>query len=167
MVEVLPELIDPVALADKGRDMAGVLPLSRFSRLAGLLASTQGEVHLDLSFSKEDRFRIIDAHIVSELLLTCQCCLDVVHWPVDVVVKLAVVRSLDEAARLPDYLEPLLTEQEVMWPGDIAQDELLLSIPVIPRHDACGLSRKEDATPAPEPVSTRKNPFAILSKLKQ
>jgi uncharacterized protein len=165
MVEVIPELIDPVALADKGRDMAGVLPLSRFSRLAGLLASTQGEVQLDLSFSREGRFRVIEAHIVSELQLTCQCCLEALLWPVDVVVKLAVVRSLDEAVILPDYLEPLLMEHEVMWPGDIAQDELLLSIPAIPRHDACGLSRKEDIVL--EPVSTRKNPFAILSKLKQ
>jgi uncharacterized protein len=165
MDEVLPELIDPVALADKGRNMAGVLPLSRFSRLAGLLASTQGEVHLDLSFFKEGRYRVIEAHIVSDLLLTCQCCLDMLHWPVDVAVKLAVVQSLDEAARLPDYLEPLLMEHEVMWPGEIAQDELLLSIPAIPRHDACSFSRKEDA--APEPASIRKNPFAILSKLKQ
>jgi uncharacterized protein len=166
MVEVLPELIDPVALTDKGRVMTGVLPLSRFSRLAGLLASSQGEVYLDLSFSKEGRFRIINAHIVSELLLTCQCCLGTLDWPVDIVVKLALVRSLDEAAQLPDELEPLLMEHEVMWPGDIGQDELLLSIPAIPRHDACNFSWKKDVESGPA-SPLRENPFAILSKLKQ
>jgi len=164
MVEVLPELIDPVALADKGRNMAGVLPLSRFSRLDGLLASNKGEVHLELSFFKEGRFRVVDAHIVSELLLTCQCCLDTLLLPVDISVRLALVSSLDEAARLPDEFEPLLVEHEVMWPGDIAQDELLLSIPTIPRHEACSLSWEGNDTS--EPVSPeRENPFAILSKL--
>ncbi|QFY43618.1 metal-binding protein [Candidatus Methylospira mobilis] len=171
MVEILPELIDPVALADKGRSMAGVLPLSRFSRLDGLLASNQGEVHLDLSFFKDGRFRIVDAHIASELLLTCQCCLDILRLPVDVSVRLALVSSLDEAARLPDEFEPLLVEHEVMWPGDIAQDELLLSIPAIPRHEDCSLSWKgsntsEKGNNTSEPVSPeRENPFAILSKL--
>lgn len=166
MVEVLPELIDPIAMADKGRRMAGVLPLSRFARLKGLLASAQGEVALELEFGKEERFRVIKAHVVAELRLPCQCCLDELRWPVDVSVRLGIVHTLDEAAQLPDSLEPLLLEQEVIWPGDIAQDELLLSIPDVPRHAGCSVKKIEESDTMDE-VSAKENPFSILSKLKQ
>jgi uncharacterized protein len=50
--------------------------------------------------------------------------------------------------------------------ADIVQEELLLALPVIPQHGACGPAAPIKKLPPPS-VPERPNPFAVLAKLKQ
>jgi uncharacterized protein len=171
MVEHLPELIDPLALAEKGRQFKGVLPLSQMTRLQDLLMDGLGEVSVSLKFGKDGKLAVVTGVVAAELELQCQCCLGAIPWKVDCRVNLGLVKSLAEADLLPESYEPLLLEGEGMMPlADIVQEELLLALPVIPQHDACELAAQAQTNEKKEPprqLPERPNPFAVLAKLKQ
>jgi uncharacterized protein len=80
---------------------------------------------------------------------------------VDSIVRLGIVRSLDEADLLPESFEPLLLEEEIIPLADIVQEELLLAIPAIPQHPQCGRAPQEGV----KPKNQRENPFAVLADL--
>ena len=167
MVEHLPEYIDPLALADKGRQFKGSLPLSKMTRLPDVLLDGQGEVGFVLRFGKDGRVATVTGVVEADLVLQCQCCLGAIPWPVRSQVSLGLVKSLDEADLLPESYEPLLLEGDDLPLADIVQEELLLALPAIPQHEACGPA----APPRPAAVAApdapkRPNPFAVLAKLK-
>lgn len=167
MFETIPELIDPVALAEKKRRFRGVFPLAKMTRLADVLASDEGEVRFELNFAKEGGIAAIVGKVEAKLSLRCQCCLGELPWQVVGELRLGAVRSLEEADLLPEGYEPLLLEEDVVPALDIVQDEVLLAIPAIPRHDGCvapAVEERQEQTPEP---ARRENPFAVLSALKR
>jgi uncharacterized protein len=168
MAEHLPELIDPLALAEKRSQFKGFLPLSKMTRMQDILLHREGEVSFELRFGKDDKFAVVTGIVEAHLELQCQCCLEPIVWPVSSQVNLAIVSSLDQADLLPEPYEPLLLEEESISLTDIIQEELLLAVPSIPQHRQC------EASPSPsregEPQSAmpgRPNPFAVLAKLKK
>jgi uncharacterized protein len=168
MSDGLPELIDPLALAEKRRRFSGALALSQLARVADLLDDPAGEARFELSFSKEGRLVAIEGRVEAVLRLRCQCCMQPMAWRVDSPIRLAVVQSLDEADILPEDFEPLLLEEDAMPLADIIQDELLLALPPIPQHEQCD-AWAEPAPQAPIMVAPapRENPFAVLAALKK
>jgi len=161
MLQHLPELVDPLALADKRRQFKGSLPLAKLSRLQDVLSNRVGEVRFELNFGKEGKIAAVQGRVEAELELQCQCCLQPVQWRVDSVVRLGIVKSIDEANLLPESFEPLLLEEEIIPLADIVQEELLLAIPTIPQHPQCDgvLTIRE------KPKNERENPFAVLADL--
>ena len=169
MAEHLPEFIDPLALADKGRQFKGSLPLSKMTRLQDLLADGQGEAGFVLRFGRDGKVATVTGVVEAELALQCQCCLGAIPWPVHCQVSLGVVRSLAEADLLPESYEPLLLEEDSMPLADIVQEELLLALPAIPQHEVCEPAAQAapiEEIKSPE-VPKRPNPFAVLATLKQ
>lgn len=168
MVEHLPEFIDPLALADKGRQFKGSLPLSKMTRLQDVLLDGQGEVGFVLRFGKDGKVATVTGVVEAELKLQCQCCLGAILWPVDCKVSLGLVKSIAEADLLPESYEPLLLEGDTLPLADIVQEELLLALPAVPRHEVCepAAQARQEQPKAPE-TPARPNPFAVLAKLKQ
>ena len=161
MPDRLPDVIDPLALAQKRRRLRGEIPLQQMYRLAESLFATQGNARLELQFDKSGRQASITGYVEAMLTLQCQCCLGEMAWPVKSEVNLGVVTSVDEALRLPESMEPLLLEGESEVPlADIVQDEILLAIPAIPRHTNC------HHPGAPDPKPEKPHPFAGLAELK-
>ena len=165
MLEHLPEFIDPLALVDKRRHFKGSLPLSQMSRLHDLLFDREGDVGFELRFGKEGRIAAVTGSVQAELKLQCQCCLGSIPWTVSSIVNLGVVRSIDEADRLPEGYEPLLLEGDTLPLADILQEELLLAVPAIPQHERCGPADPLVKGVTPESPK-RPNPFAVLANLK-
>lgn len=161
MPERLPEVVDPIAFAEKRRRLVGSIPLSRLDRLEGVVLDPSGQVEVELVFSKSGRIPIVEGTVEAELTLQCQCCLGPINWPVSSHLSLGIVSSVDAAVALPDALEALLVDPgaEVAI-ADIVQDELLLAIPAVPQHPNCRLPKAADPTPE------RLNPFADLARLK-
>ena len=168
MLNRLPEIIEPLHLADKRGELKGQIPVSSLQRIAELLFDDSGLVTVELFFGREGRLPKIEGHIQAVLQLKCQSCLQAVEWSVDSTVKLGIVSSIDQANRLPDDYEPLLVEQDSMLLRDVIEDELLLSLPAYPKHEhSCFVSNLNDkTTPAHDTPSSRENPFSILAKLK-
>jgi len=180
MLERLPVQIDPFRFAEAGRMVRGKLALAGLVRLAPALASTDGELTVELEFGVDDfGIRFVQGTVGGELGLTCQRCLEPMRWPVDMAMAGALVRSEQEGERLPADYEPLLIESVPVRLADLIEDELLLSLPQVPMHPeqecpATELIRRESQrgetgtdTAETDDEGERENPFAILSELKR
>lgn len=172
MLARLPNIIDPLLLADRNARIEGELPLSSFDRIAELLSNDAGNVAVRLFFGKEGNLAKVEGHISAVLALKCQRCLESVEWPISSDIKLGVVGSLEQANNLPEGYEPLLLIDEDKIPlKNIVEDELLLSLPSIPKHqDGCLApnipNNKPEAIRKTARASTE-NPFSILADLKK
>ena len=170
----LPEFVDPWRLADQGKLFSGVVELKNLPRLRETLMSEQGSAEFELRFERSDQRRVrIRGSVTATLVLECQRCLERLNYPVETSVNLAVIEVLEEVGRLPAECEPLLAEEGRIRLMDLVEDELLLSIPQVPRHDPseCGTdietfatvtgAEQERADKTPET-----SPFAVLARLK-
>lgn len=170
MLNRLPEIIEPLHLADKRGELKGQIPISSLQRIADMLFDDAGLVTVELFFGREGRLAKVEGRISAVLQLKCQSCLQAVEWSVDSVVKLGIVGSIDQANRLPDDYEPLLVEQDTIPLRNVIEDELLLSLPVYPKHQhSCFVSHSDSNktnAPSRDSQSARENPFSILANLK-
>jgi uncharacterized protein len=166
MAQHLPELIDPLSLADKRSQFKGSLPLSKMTRMQDILLNPEGVVSFELRFGKDGTFAVVTGIVEAKLELQCQCCLEPIAWPVSSRVNLAIVSSLVQANLLPEAYEPLLLEAQALSLTDIIQEELLLAVPSIPQHRRCEASPAREVKP-PSAMPGRPNPFAVLAKLKK
>ncbi|HFD12343.1 MAG TPA: metal-binding protein [Crenotrichaceae bacterium] len=161
----LPVEIDPENLVEKKSELSGHLPLSGFVRLSEALIVDEGEVDIIVSFRKDGDIKVVSGHVNAALFVQCQCCLKPVCIQVDRDFLLAIVRSNEQAKRLPDIYDPLLLEKERVVFSDLVEDELILAIPDIPRHEDCQPEQLTFGDVAPE-QQAEPNPFAKLAKLK-
>jgi uncharacterized protein len=170
MSDRLPEIIDPLHLADTRGVLKGKLPLSSLDRLANMLVDDSGTVSVDLFFSREGRLAKVEGHIETVLALQCQNCLEAVEWSIDCEIKLGIVTSIDQANRLPEEYEPLLVEEEKMPLKNIIEDEILLNLPAFPKHQhpclVAIINNDTKKTVVFDEPSNPENPFSILAKLK-
>jgi uncharacterized protein len=170
MLDRLPEYIDPLHLADKRGALKGRIPLSSLDRLADMLANDTGSVVIEFFFGREGRLAKIEGRIEAVLELKCQNCLQAVEWPVNSVIKLGIVTSIEQADRLPESYEPLLLEEEKVLLKNIVEDELLLILPAFPKHQYPCFVPKLGNKPLDSLVNAKQsspeNPFSILAKLK-
>ena len=76
MSERLPEFIEPLRFAERGRVIRGRVPLSKFHRLGESVGSVDGDAELMLEFGKDEQGRPrVEGTVAAELSLTCQRCL--------------------------------------------------------------------------------------------
>ncbi|MCU7811544.1 MAG: DUF177 domain-containing protein, partial [Candidatus Thiodiazotropha sp. (ex Notomyrtea botanica)] len=84
---------------------------------------------------------------------------------------IAFVEGYDQAAQLPEELDPCIVEDGQVQFMDLIEDELLLMLPQVAMHkpDVCQkpLTEMADEKPAVQDAQTGENPFAVLSELKR
>ncbi|MEY2667198.1 MAG: hypothetical protein RLZZ384_1369, partial [Pseudomonadota bacterium] len=131
----LPEIIEPLNLADKRGELHGQLPFNTLLRLSEKLVSNDGVVDVNLYFGREGRTPYIDGNLKATLFLVCQKCLQGVEFKVNNAVKLGIVTKFEYIERLPLDYEPLLVEEETLLLSTLVEDELLLSLPDYPKHE--------------------------------
>ena len=168
--------LDPLAFARSAGQLAGTEELARYPRIAlecpggGLGAevhwSARGEMRGDHSGQEQIWLHL---HADASAPMTCQRCLELVD------VRLQVDRSFrfvaDEetaAAQDDDVPEDLLVQTSDFNLQQLIEDELVLELPLIARHEVCPLqpvlaARDPDFEPA---AAGRPNPFAVLARLK-
>ena len=171
MFAPLPELIDPWRAVEAGAEFRGSLPLARMARLRESLREPTGEARFRLTFTRDPEGRgVLDGEIKARLILTCQRCLEALEFPVLTTLDLVLVSGLDEAGLLPEDLDPLLVPEEPLRLADLIEDELLLALPQIPRHEsgACPAGGgRWTAVSDEQRAGEGANPFAVLGTLKR
>jgi uncharacterized protein len=104
--------------------------------------------------------------IQGEVMLKCQRCLENMSLPLDLVFRLGLVASDEAANALSDRYEPLLVTAEPAYIADVIAEEVLLAIPIVPRHSDSVDCQEFVKDYMPPQSEQRKNPFAVLAGLK-
>lgn len=153
---------DSFSFARDGRVLEGTLAIADLKRLHDLLAEVVGEVSYRLQGVKGERGQSqLRLTVTGCVPLACQRCLKVVHFPLEVDSLLELVPEGAELSQdeLEDDTRDFLPVAGELDVADLVEDEILLALPVAPRHERCGLP---GAAEAGELVS----PFAVLAALK-
>ena len=168
MLDRFPEYINPLSLAEKHREYKGELSVLSMQRLSELLINSEGWVHFQLLFSKQGKVATITGEIEAEVYLECQNCLGTMVHVVRKTVQLGIINSTDEIKQLSDHFEPLVQSEDKIAFREIVEDEIILSIPDVPRHtEVCleqALGKTENEL---EEGIQKESPFSILKDLKK
>ncbi|MCD8513778.1 MAG: YceD family protein [Nitrincola sp.] len=163
----LPKKADPRKLAERGAKITGIAEISAMPRLASYLCSEQGAVDVTLEFAvDEQHLRTVSGSAVGQVFMTCQRCLEPVAIDVKASLNLAVVLNDEQARNLPRYFDPLLVEEEDVALLPIIEDELILSLPSVPKHQDCSVKTSWGETESVHLQQEKPNPFSVLAALK-
>lgn len=171
-----PARLDVAAFATQGAQIDGRWRLSKLDRLAQSAAADappgEGDV---VTWQVRGERRVLrggqaqvwlhlEAH--AALALECQRCLGPVPVPLEVVRSFLFVAGDAEAEQSDAELDDdVLALSRAFDLRQLIEDELLLALPLVPRHGSCPvpLPRHDAEAPNDEP---RPNPFAVLRALK-
>jgi uncharacterized protein len=162
----LPDLVEPLALAERGAHLEGILDLARLTRLGRDLAHATGGVAVWLDFVRDEQGRPqVTGRIRATLALTCQRCLEPMEVPLDLEVGLGLLPSDADAQHLSPGIEPLLVGEEPVSLVQLVEDELLLALPAVPMHPPA-VCRGTAALAAGAAPGRPDSPFAALEALR-
>lgn len=167
--------LDVKLLAQGGKTLIGHEFLSAFERLASETLGLGADRALNWSAFGELRFDQAGAEQVwlhltvdTSLPLTCQRCMGPVHINVAVNRSFRFVQSEQVALEQDENAEEdILVFSPEFKLLDLIEDEVLLALPVVARHETCPVDVKlAVADPGFDTVGEKKsNPFAVLGKL--
>lgn len=170
----LPKQLDLRGLAARGVHIEGTVSPEDLPRLAdsGIAIVESGSAAFDFRRDEEARY-VVAVSVEAKVIMQCQRCLSDMEVPVESASLMACVWSDEEAAALPATYEPLIVDDAADL-SDIAEEEILLAIPVSPIHEAECKSAEQQAaldTDVEEPAAAevtaeRDSPFAVLERLK-
>jgi uncharacterized protein len=100
--------------------------------------------------------------------LTCQRCLGPVETPLAVARWFQFVVGEEEAAQLDaDSEEDVLASTRSLDLHQLGEDELLLALPLVPRHEVCPQPLQPATLLGSPELESGPNPFAALAALKR
>jgi uncharacterized protein len=169
-----PRRLDVAAFAADGATLDGHDAVNAFERLRDVVPedapaeamawSARGELRRPQAVDPQ---RWLHLHAHGGVWMTCQRCLQPVRVPVEVDRAVRFVRDEDEAARLDaESDDDVLAMQQPLDLHALIEDEILLALPIVARHDRC---------PRPLPMAAEaqaaedaaEHPFATLASLKR
>ncbi|HTY02471.1 MAG TPA: YceD family protein [Rhodocyclaceae bacterium] len=158
----LPAAIDSLAFSSDGRALAGRVAVAALPRLQDSLADSDGWLRYEVRGTRDrDGKSWLSVRVVGQVNVVCQRCLAKLEFPVDVRSRLLLVPPgrpwPDESDE--DEFDAIAAEQELaLLP--LIEDEVLLALPIAPRHEFC-------AVQGPTVAEHEPSPFAVLAKLKK
>lgn len=168
--------LDVKALAKAGAVLSGQESLSHFSRLLEETGGRGGERAVPWEARGEIRadaggFAQVWLHLraAASLPLTCQRCLELADIEVSVERDFRFVATEEQAeAEDEESAEDVLALSRDFNLRELIEDELLMALPLVPRHEVCPgqvkLVVQDDDFQAAE--AAKPNPFAALADLK-
>jgi uncharacterized protein len=168
--------LDVKTFAEEGAHLHGQEPLREHERL---MAETQGRgsetaVHWSATGELRNPRHVnpeIWLHLQADAILSliCQRCLSPVDLPVSVDRSFRFVPDEDMAAAQDEEAEEdVLALSRSLDLVELVEDELLMELPLAPRHEACPEPVKLEAADEDfeRASAQRENPFALLGKLR-
>ncbi len=154
---------DPFRFAAEGRSLSGTVPLLRLGRLADILFRNEGDVSFTLSGSVavdgKDFLRLAASGV---LTLQCQRCLSRLDWNLALE---SVLHLVSPGTPIPDEELEIDSFDTIEAVSDmdvlaLLEEEIMLAVPIVPRHDDC-------EAPHPEGTAEKESPFAALAGLRR
>jgi uncharacterized protein len=158
--------IDALGLARSGGGVELEFEVARFTRLRDRLATPEGRVRVRADFGVTGRWPVAKLAVAGEVVLACQRCLGTMRRRVASETNL--VFAEESADSLPDGYEPAEGDPRRLDLAALVEDELLLSLPVVPQHgvgERCELPHGGAAAPDAAAEGATRRPFAGLKDL--
>ena len=170
MHQKLPKEIDPLRLAQNGLKLAGQLAVSDMPRLVQSLQNNEGIVDVDIAFDVDEiNTPYMRGKFTTTVSMICERCMKAMKVSLNVNCLLAMVTNERKIEGLAEQYDPwLLESSDDVSLGSVIEDELILALPLVPRHDEACLPASEwsSSDELIEEVEDKVSPFAILSTLK-
>ncbi|MFA5704236.1 MAG: YceD family protein [Advenella sp.] len=167
--------IDSLDFVRRAGEVNGKTPLGAFLRLTQdlpeQLTDESGMVVWSLKGEKDARGkRLLRLHVQASPQLVCQRCLGLFRFDVNNESVLELVTSeadlhsdLTESGEIEESLDEKILSSRHMSVLDLVEDDLILSLPYVPRHESCP---SQAALPDDE-LEKPSSPFAVLEQLKK
>jgi len=110
------------------------IPLGDLPGIPAEFSLAAEPVQVWLQFGRDRGVAIADVRLRAVLQPRCQRCLGTMRLPVSADSRVAVVDSAAAAARAPEELETFLAAEGHSSLAALAAEELLLALPIVPRH---------------------------------
>jgi uncharacterized protein len=160
--------LDVDRLAETKADIDFAVPLAELLRVRSKLASVAGSVRGHVRFEREAGIAVAELTMSGTATLVCQRCLDAMGLPIESTVRIGLIEAEADMGRVPDDLEPMLAPEGRISIGELVEEELLLALPIVPRHedaDECAVAPSAPlVTDEREEPKTQK-PFERLGEL--
>jgi len=154
-------LIDSLVFGVEGASLQGEVPLATLARLADLLVDVTGSLayRLEGGVGSRDRAQLL-LEVDGMLSLCCQRCLEPLAYAVELRSLFEFVANDSELTQeeLEDDSRDFLPAEKELDVLALIEDEILLALPTVPRHDDCVLPAARE--------STIESPFSVLAGLK-
>ncbi len=165
---LLPKRFDPETYADQNLKLTGMVPVKTMQRLQNLVISMQSLVAVSLQFSRNHFGRVtMTGQIKHSLELRCERCLDQVQITIDQSIEVLLQSSTESVIENTEKLEFYEYDDKGLELAEIIEDELLLALPLVPRHEDISLCDQDMVAwlaSNEAPVDQAENPFAILKR---
>ncbi|MCC6917190.1 YceD family protein [Nitrosomonas sp.] len=162
-------VIDTLDFVYSSKTLQGNVPLSNLERLKDYLASSTGKLtYLVTGLLDEQERPMLEISVNGAIDLSCQRCLGKIEHTLDVKAVLLLARNEDELQRYDEdiFADAIYasTELDILA---LIEDEVILSLPVSPRHEniECHISAR--AKKCETSVSVKEHPFTVLASLKR
>ncbi|MDO6426936.1 MULTISPECIES: 23S rRNA accumulation protein YceD [Thalassotalea] len=165
----LPITIDPYKSAQRRLVCEGFFESSEMNRLLAACESCSEQIHVNVAFGVDELGLItISGKGSVPATLTCQRCTESLESTLLIDFVFSPVKNQEAADELPSYYDAIeLDENGEVNLRELVEDELILAIPLIPRHDQQDCQSPADSVWGKLPEEQEKpNPFDVLKKLK-
>ena len=126
-------LVDTLVGTETALDFS--IPLADLPRVSRELTSTEGEAKGHVRFSRQLGQAVADLEVTARPEVVCQRCMQPMRWPVNVKSRVALVSDYVAADRVPGEMEVFLVEGDSVSVRDLVDEEVMLALPHVPRHD--------------------------------
>jgi uncharacterized protein len=154
-------IADPLEFARRGMKLEAEFELADLARLADVLVEKTGSVRVVVEGWQEEGDCFLVLGIEAAPRLQCQRCLGPMSWPLELESKLLLVapgEPIPDEDLEEDDFDPIVAERDLDVQA-LVEEELLLALPIAPRHDVC-------ESPQPRGQDDGASPFAALAKLR-
>jgi uncharacterized protein len=165
----LPITINPTRSAQRRLVCEGVFKLSEMTRLLATSEERSEHVQVSVKFDVDERGLTVMSGAASALVaLTCQRCNEVFDHELEVDFTFSPAKNEEAAEKIPSYYDVIeLNEDGEVNLRELVEEELILMIPLIPRHEIEDCSADADSVWGELPEELDKpNPFEALKQLK-
>jgi uncharacterized protein len=158
------EPLDIDRLADGEADLDFSVPVAELPRLRSRLEGVGGLVDGSVHFTREAGFAVAELDLRGTATLQCQRCMEKMEVPVETRSRVALIPTEADVSRVPEDLEPMLAPGGRIGIRQIVEEELMLSLPIVPLHEDASDCASAGPKSEPEPQTTQR-PFEQLQEL--
>ena len=165
----LPITINPTGSAQRRLVCDGIFKLSEMTRLLAASEKRSEHVQVSVKFDVDERGLTVMSGTASTLVaLTCQRCNEFFDHKLEVDFTFSPAKNAEAAEKIPSYYDVLeLNNDGEVNLRELVEEELILVIPLIPRHEIEDCSATADSVWGELPTELDKpNPFDALKQLK-